>query len=153
MKFRLDSFLTQLLVQISLCTIALATVGGMRVVAESQWVSFGRASNGEVLQLDIGSVTYRIMPVNDRINTEGMAEEDIRRRIPHHRVLAFEYKIGERKRKAYTAACQGGQLLANPSWRTFTTYIDHWPQYFSVPAHSLASQKLLREVCGLGLVR
>jgi hypothetical protein len=86
------------------------------------------------------------MPVNDEINMEGRdgTETD---NIPMRKVVSFTYNIGGRERHAYTTSCNGKNLATNPSWRTATTYIDYWPQYFSVMADSLVSKKMLKQVC------
>jgi hypothetical protein len=92
------------------------------------------------------------MPVDDKINMEGRdgTETD---RIPMRKVIAFSYKIGERTRRAYTISCNRKNLKANPSWRTATTYVDYWPQYFSVAANTPASRQMLKNVCTLGVAK
>lgn len=119
------------------------------VVAQDRaqkWVNFGTVANGERLQLDLASIQSSTMPVNDKINMEGRdgTETD---KIPMQKVVLFNYNLGGRKRFAYTTSCNGRNLAANPSWRTATTYIDYWPQYFSVKADSPVSKKMLKQVC------
>ena len=113
-----------------------------------QWIDFG-AAKGEQLQLDTSSVMSIKMPVDDRINMEGGADEGSK--VPMRKVISFKYKIGGRTRSAYTISCDGKKLKSNPSWRTATTYIDYWPQYFSVKADSPSSKQMLKNVCILGI--
>jgi hypothetical protein len=112
------------------------------------WIGFGSIGNGERLRLDTASIKPGTMPVNDKINMEGRdgTETD---RIPMRKVVLFTYNIGGRERHAYTTSCNGKNLAANPSWRTATTFVDYWPQYFSVKADSLVSKKMLRQVCAV----
>ena len=111
-----------------------------------KWIGFGEVGNGEQLRLDTASIQSGTMPINDKINMEGRdgSETD---KIPMRKVVLFNYNIGGRERHAYTTACNGRNLAANPSWRTATTYIDYWPQYFSVKADSPISKKMLKQVC------
>ncbi len=132
------------------CTIMAAIVPMFAnpVVAQDRspkWMSFGIVGN-ERLQLDLASIQSSTMPVNDKINMEGRdgTEPD---KIPMQKVVLFNYNIGGRKRHAYTTACNSKNLAVNPSWRTATSYIDYWPQYFSVKADSPVSQKMLKQVC------
>jgi hypothetical protein len=116
----------------------------------AQWIDFGTVSKGERLQLDANSIIRSTMPVDDRINMEGRdgTETD---KIPMRKAIAFSYKIGGRTRHAYTISCNGKNLKAKPSWRTATTYIDYWPQYFSVAADTPASKQMLKNVCALSI--
>jgi hypothetical protein len=113
---------------------------------QPQWLDFGTIGNGDRLLLNITSIQSGKMPVNDKINMEGRdgTETD---NIPMRKVVLFTYNIGGRKRHAYTTSCSGINLAVNPSWRTATTYVDYWPQYFSVQADSPASRKMLKQVC------
>jgi hypothetical protein len=117
---------------------------------QQNWIGFGSVVNGEQLRLDTASIKPGKMPVNDKINMEGRdgTETD---RIPMRKVVLFTYKIGGRERHAYTTSCNGKNLAANPSWRTATTYLDYWPQYFSVKADSPVSKKMLRQVCAVNI--
>ncbi|WP_310481967.1 hypothetical protein [Chamaesiphon sp. VAR_48_metabat_403] len=132
------------------CTIMTAIVPMFAnpVVAQDRsqkWIGVGKIGD-ERLQLDLASIQSGTMPTNDKINMEGRdgTETD---KIPMQKVVLFNYNIGGRKRHAYTTACNGRNLAANPSWRTATSYIDYWPQYFSVKADSPVSQKMLKQVC------
>jgi hypothetical protein len=138
---------------ILLCTITTVSLISGAAIAQdkpAQWIDFGTASKGERLQLDANSILRSTMPVDDRINMEGRdgTETD---KIPMRKVIVFSYKIGGRDRRAYTISCNGKNLKANPSWRTATTYVDYWPQYFSVAADTPASRQMLKNVCALGV--
>jgi hypothetical protein len=113
---------------------------------QPKWIDIGTFGNGDRLRLDIASILPGTMPVDDKINMEGRdgTETD---NIPMRNVVVFTYNIGGRKRHAYTISCNGKNLVANPSWRTATTYIDYWPQYFSVKADSPIGKKMLKQVC------
>jgi hypothetical protein len=140
----------------SLVIAVLSSVSGAAIAQDkpSKWIDFGKVGTGERLQLDVNNVLLSRMPIDDRINLEGMTDEDIKNaKIPMRRVIFFNYKIGGRLRNAYTISCNGKNLTANPSWRTSTTYIDYWPQYFSVPADSPTSRQMLKNVCVLGAAK
>jgi hypothetical protein len=120
----------------------------------SKWIDFGRVGTTEKLQLDVNNIRYTQMPIDDRQNLEGMTGEDIKNaKIPMRDAISFTYKIGGRTRFAYTVSCKGKNLAPNPTWRTSTTTIDYWPQYFSVPADSPASRQMLKNVCGLATAK
>ena len=135
---------------------AISLIAGAAIAQNkpSKWIDFGSVGTGERIQLDINSVKQTQMPVNDRTNMEGMTDEDIKTsKIPMREVISFTYKIDGRSRYAYTISCKGRNLTVNPSWRTSTTSVDYWPQYFSVPADSPASRQMLKNVCSLGAVK
>lgn len=117
---------------------------------QEKWVDFGQTNNGEIIKLNERSVKFEIMLADETLNDEDRfySENDT---YPKVKVVIFEYSIGGRTRNAYTKSCNHGKLSANPSWKTYTTFIDYWPQYFLVPADSIASQNMLRRVCTLSL--
>ncbi len=120
-------------------------------VANSQsqkWINFGKTNSGEKLRLDISSIKFEMMAVDDTINMEGRDNDDVKG-IPMHRVIAFKYNIGGRNRSSYTTSCSGRKLTTNPGWRTFTSYVDYWPQYFSINADGNSSVRMLKKVCEL----
>jgi hypothetical protein len=88
-----------------------------------------------------------MMLADDSLNNEDGFYDN----LPKIRVVAFDYSIGGRTRSAYTRSCNSGNFAANPSWRTYTSFIDYWPQYFSVEADSVASKRMLQRVCTLSL--
>ncbi len=116
-------------------------------VNQEQWVDFGKTNSGETLSLNESSIKFERMLVDDSLNNEDGFYDN----LPKIRVVAFEYSVGGRKRSAYTKSCNRGNLAADPSWRTYTSFIDYWPQYFSVEADSVASKKMLQRVCTLSL--
>ena len=116
-------------------------------VKPERWVEFGKTKSGETLKLNESSIKFEMMLADDSLNNEDGFYDN----LPKIRVVAFDYSIGGRKRSAYTKSCNGGNLAANPSWRTYTSFIDYWSQYFSVEADSVASKKLLQRVCTLSL--
>jgi hypothetical protein len=131
---------------ITAITIAMLSRSVIAQERQQKWIGFGEVDNGEQLRLDTASIQSVTMPVNDKINMEGRdgTETD---KIPMRKVILFTYNIGGRDRHAYTISCKGKNLAANPSWRTATTYLDYWPQYFSVKADSPVSKKMLKQVC------
>jgi hypothetical protein len=136
---------------LTLATITIASISTIAIAQDkpAQWIEFGTVGEGERLQLDTNSVLRSKMPVNDRTNMEGLDGTETTN-IPMRKVVVFTYKIGGRTRHAYTISCNGRNLNADPSWRTSTTYVDYWPQYFSVKADSSVSQQMLKNVCVLG---
>jgi hypothetical protein len=130
----------------SAMTIAIASNPVIAQDRQQKWIGFGDIGNGEQLRLDTVSIQSGTMPVNDKINMEGRdgTETD---KILMRKVVLFTYNIGGRERHAYTTSCNGKNLAINPSWRTAITYIDYWPQYFSVKADSPVSKKMLKQVC------
>ncbi|MBD2666747.1 hypothetical protein B6N60_02957 [Richelia sinica FACHB-800] len=123
------------------------------VLAQSQqkkWVDFGQTNSGEIIKLNENSVKFEIMLADDTLNNEDGFYSD-NDKYPKVKVVVFEYNIGGRKRNAYTKSCDYGKLTTNPSWKTYTTFIDYWPQYFLISADSVASQNMLQRVCTLSL--
>ncbi|MFE1746036.1 hypothetical protein [Coleofasciculus sp. H7-2] len=114
---------------------------------QERWVDFGKTNGGETLRLNEKSIKFEMMLLDDTLNNEDGHYDN----LPKIRVVAFDYSIGGRKRSAYTKSCNGGNLATNPSWRTYTSFIDYWPQYFSVEADSVASKRMLERVCTLSL--
>ena len=114
---------------------------------QERWVDFGKTNSGETLRLNEKSIKFEMMLIDDTLNNEDGFYDN----LPKIRVVAFDYSIGGRKRSAYTKSCNRGNLAANPSWRTYTSFIDYWPQYFSVEADSVASKRMLQQVCTLSL--
>ena len=106
-------------------------------------MNFGKINSGEILKLNTSSIKFRMMLVDDTINEEGGYEGN----VPRIKVVAFDYSIGGRKRSAYTKSCQDGNVGDRPSWKTYTSFLDYWPQYFQVEADSIPSQKMLQRVC------
>jgi hypothetical protein len=86
-----------------------------------------------------------------------VSEQLIREIAKHPKILqtieVFDYSISGRKRSGYTKSCKQGNLAANPTWKTYTSLIDYWPQYFLVEADSVASKKMLQRVCSLSLYK
>jgi hypothetical protein len=147
---RLNSAIFSLV--IAVVTISIGSTAAISQDKPSKWIDFGKVGTGERLQLDVNNVFRTRMPIDDRTNLEGMTDEDIQTaKIPMRGVISFNYKIDGRLRRAYTNSCKNKNLTANPSWRTSTTFIDYWPQYFSVPADSLSSRQMLKNVCILGV--
>lgn len=114
---------------------------------QERWVDFGKTNGGETLRLNEKSIKFEMMLLDDTLNNEDGHYDN----LPKIRVVAFDYSIGGRKRSAYTKSCNAGNLATNPSWRTYTSFIDYWPQYFSVEADSVASKRMLERVCTLSL--
>lgn len=142
--------LMQLIKSATALAIASLSIFSTPVLAQTnqeQWVDFGRTNGGETLRLNEKSIEFEMMLTDDSLNNEDGFYDD----LPKIKVVAFDYSIGGRKRSAYTKSCNSGNLAANPSWKTFTTFIDYWPQYFLVEADSVASHKMLQRVCTLSL--
>ncbi|MGQ4647122.1 hypothetical protein [Lyngbya aestuarii] len=140
----------QLIKSATALAIASLSIFSTPVLAQTnqeQWVDFGRTNGGETLRLNEKSIEFEMMLTDDSLNNEDGFYDD----LPKIKVVAFDYSIGGRKRSAYTKSCNSGNLAANPNWKTFTTFIDYWPQYFLVEADSVASQKMLQRVCTLSL--
>lgn len=140
----------QLIKSATAVAIASLSIFSKPVLAQvnpERWVEFGKTKSGETLKLNESSIKFEMMLTDDSLNNEDGFYDN----LPKIRVVAFDYNIGGRKRSAYTKSCNGGNLAANPSWRTYTSFIDYWPQYFSVEADSIASKKLLQRVCTLSL--
>jgi len=132
-------------VGIAIASLSLLSTPALAQSIPQRWVDFGTTNSGETLKLNETSIKFEIMLVDDTLNNEDGHYDN----LPKIRVVAFEYSIGGRKRSAYTKSCNQGNLAANPSWKTFTSLIDYWPQYFLVKADSVASKKMLQRVCTL----
>jgi hypothetical protein len=117
---------------------------------QDKWVDFGKTHSGEILKLNESSVKFEIMLADDTLNNEDgfYSNND---KYPKVKVVVFDYKIGNKKRSAYTKSCDNGRLTANSRWKTYISVIDYWPQYFIVEADSVASEKMLQQVCTLSL--
>ncbi len=137
---------------LTITAIAIISCAASAQEKQPRWIDFGAVGTGDKLQLDINSILRTKMPIDDKINMEGRDGSETAS-IPMRNVIAFSYKIGGRTRSAYTISCNGRNLNATPSWRTSTTYVDYWPQYFSVPADSPASRQMLKNVCVLGIAK
>jgi hypothetical protein len=135
---------------IAIYSLAILTTPVFAQVDQEKWVYFGQTNSDEILKLNESSVKFQIMLADDTLNNEDghYSEND---KYPKVKVVVFDYNIGGRKRNAYTKSCDNGKLTANLSWKTFTSVIDYWPQYFMVEADSAASQNMLRRVCTLSL--
>ncbi len=132
---------------IAITSLSLFSTPVLAQANQERWVDFGKTKSGETLRLNERSIKFEMMLVDDSLNNEDGHYDN----LPKIRVVAFDYSIGGRKRSAYTKSCKDGNLAANPSWRTYTAFIDYWPQYFSVEADSVASKKMLQRVCTLSL--
>jgi hypothetical protein len=132
---------------IAMASLSLLSTPVLAQTNREQWVDFGKTNSGETLRLNERSIKFEMMLTDDSLNNEDGFYEN----LPKIRVVAFDYSIGGRKRSAYTKSCNRGNLTANPSWRTYTSFIDYWPQYFSVEADSVASKRMLQRVCALSL--
>lgn len=130
---------------IAIGTLSIFSTPSIAQTDRQQWMSFGQTNSGEILQLNTSSIKFRMMLIDDTINEEGGYES----KLPRIKVVAFDYSIGGRKRSAYTKSCQGRSITDRPSWKTYTSFLDYWPQYFQVEADSIASQKMLQRVCHL----
>lgn len=140
----------QLIKSATAIAMASLSIFSMPVLAQTnqeRWVDFGKTKSGEILRLNERSIKFEMMLSDDSLNNEDGHYDN----LPKIRVVTFDYSVGGRKRSAYTKSCNHGNLAANPSWRTFTSFIDYWPQYFSVEADSVASKKLLQRVCTLSV--
>lgn len=132
---------------IAIASLSILSTPVLAQTNQERWVDFGKTNSGETLRLNERSIKFEMMLIDDSLNNEDGHYDN----LPKIKVIAFEYSIGGRKRSAYTKSCKGGNLAANPSWRTYTSFIDYWPQYFSVEADSVASKKILQRVCTLSL--
>lgn len=142
------------IVTFSITAAVISTIASTAVAQDkpAQWIDFGVVGKGEQLQLDTNNIIRSTMPIDDKTNMEGISGDETTG-IPMRKVIFFNYKIGGRTRHAYTVSCQGRNLKAAPSWRTAITYIDYWPQYFSVQADSPASKQMLKNVCVLAMAK
>lgn len=132
---------------IAIASLSMFSTPVIAQINQEQWVDFGETNSGETLRLNKESIKFEMMLADDSLNNE----DGFYNNLPKIKVVAFEYSIGGRKRIAYTKSCSDGNLAANPSWKTYTSYIDYWPQYFLVKADSVASKKMLQRVCTLSL--
>lgn len=132
---------------IAIASLSIFSTPVLAQMNQERWVDFGKINSGETLKLNETSIKFEMMLVDDTLNNEDGFYEN----LPKIRVVAFDYSVGGRKRSAYTKSCNSGNLAANPSWRTYTSFIDYWPQYFSVEADSVASKNMLQRVCTLSL--
>lgn len=132
---------------IAIASLSMFSTPVLAQINQERWVDFGKTNSGETLRLNKESIKFEMMLADDSLNNE----DGFYNNLPKIKVVAFEYSIGGRKRSAYTKSCNGGNLAANPSWKTYTSFIDYWPQYFLVKADSVASQRMLQQVCGLSL--
>ncbi|HEY9602054.1 MAG TPA: hypothetical protein V6C85_10625 [Allocoleopsis sp.] len=132
---------------IAIASLSIFSTPVLAQISQERWVDFGKTNTGETLRLNESSIKFEMMLVDDSLNNEDGFYDN----LPKIRVVAFEYSIEGRKRSAYTKSCTRGNLAANPSWRTYTSFIDYWPQYFSVNADSVASKRMLQRVCTLSL--
>ncbi|MBE9127284.1 MULTISPECIES: hypothetical protein [unclassified Coleofasciculus] len=134
---------------IAIASLSMFATPVIAQINQEWWVDFGKTNNGETLRLNESSIKFEMMLVDDSLNNEDGFYDN----LPKIRVVTFDYSVGGRERSAYTKSCNGGNLAANPSWRTYTSYIDYWPQYFLVEADSVASQRMLQRVCTLSLAQ
>ena len=132
---------------IAITSLSMFSTPVLAQITQERWVDFGKTNTGETLRLNESSIKFEMMLVDDSLNNEDGFYDN----LPKIRVVAFQYSIGDRKRSAYTKSCTRGNLAANPSWRTYTSFIDYWPQYFSVNADSVASKRMLQRVCTFSL--
>ncbi|GAB4174280.1 MAG: hypothetical protein Fur006_04080 [Coleofasciculaceae cyanobacterium] len=132
---------------IAIASLSIFSTPVLAQANQERWVDFGKTKSGETLRLNERSIKFEMMLTDDSLNNEDGHYDN----LPKIRVVAFDYSIGGRKRSAYTKSCNRGNLAANPSWRTYTSFIDYWPQYFSVEADSVASKRMLQRVCTLSL--
>lgn len=132
---------------LALASLSIFSTPVLAQLNQEQWVEFGQTNSGETLKLNERSIKFEMMLPDDSLNNEDGHYDN----LPKMKVVAFDYSIGGRKRSAYTKSCNRGNLAANPRWRTYTSFIDYWPQYFSVEADSVASKRMLQRVCTLSL--
>lgn len=132
---------------IAIASLSIFSTPVLAQTNQERWVDFGKTKSGETLRLNERSIKFEMMLSDDSLNNEDGHYDN----LPKIRVVTFEYSVGGRKRSAYTKSCHRGNLAANPSWRTYTFFIDYWPQYFSVQADSVASKRMLQRVCTLSL--
>jgi hypothetical protein len=110
-----------------------------------QWTTLGKTNTGETLVLNDKSVGITEILTDESLNNEDGFYDN----YPKTKVVQFDYRIGGRKRHAYTKSCKNGAVIGNPNWKTYTTFIDYNPQYFLVEADSSASKKMIERVCYL----
>jgi hypothetical protein len=132
---------------IAIASLSIFSTPVLAQTNQERWVDFGKTNSGETLRLNERSIKFEMMLTDDSLNNEDGYYD----KLPKIKVVTFDYSIGGRKRSAYTKSCNRGTLAANPSWRTYTSFIDYWPQYFSVEADSVASKRMLQRVCTLSL--
>ncbi|HEY9666826.1 MAG TPA: hypothetical protein V6C91_08470 [Coleofasciculaceae cyanobacterium] len=132
---------------IAITSLSIFSTPLLAQVNKERWVDFGKTNSGETLKLNERSIKFEMMLIDDFLNNEDGYYDN----LPKIRVVAFDYSIGGRKRSAYTKSCNDGNLATNPSWKTYTSYLDYWPQYFLVEADSVASKRMLQRVCTLSL--
>ncbi|AFZ24985.1 hypothetical protein Cylst_2788 [Cylindrospermum stagnale PCC 7417] len=145
----------QLIKYATAITISSLSIFSTPVIAQinkERWVDFGKTNSGETLKLNESSIGFQMMLVDDTLNNEDGFYSD-NDKFPKIKVVVFDYRINGRKRSAYTKSCNSGNLAPNPTWKTYTSFIDYWPQYFLVEADSLASKKMLQRVCALSLYK
>jgi len=118
-------------------------------ITQQRWVDLGKTNSGETLKLNEKSIEFQLVLIDESLNNE----DGFYDKLPKTKVVAFEYSIGGRKRYAYTKSCKDGNVTSNPNWKTYTSIIDYWPQYFLVEADSVASKKMLQRVCALSLYK
>ncbi|MEB3220109.1 MAG: hypothetical protein VKN72_28280 [Nostocales cyanobacterium 94392] len=110
-----------------------------------RWTTLGKTNTGETLVLNDTSVEIVEILVDESLNNE----DGFYNNLPKKKVVQFDYRIGGRKRHAYTKSCKNGAVVGNAHWKTYTTFIDYNPQYFLVEADSAASKKMIKRVCSL----
>ncbi|WP_016949694.1 hypothetical protein [Anabaena sp. PCC 7108] len=135
---------------IIISSLSMLTIPVFAQVDQDKWVDFGKTHSGEILKLNESSVKSEIMLADDTLNNQDgfYSNKD---NYPKVKVVVFDYSIGDKKRSAYTKSCDNGRLTANARWKTYTSVTDYWPQYFEVEADSVASEKMLQQVCTLSL--
>ncbi|WP_413173360.1 hypothetical protein [Anabaena azotica] len=143
----------QLTKYVAAITISALSIFSTPVIAQTDkedWTNFGKVHSGEILKLNEKSVKFETILVDDTLNNQDGFYND-NDKFPKIRVVVFEYSINNKKRIAYTKSCNSGNLTANPYWKTYTSLIDNWPQYFRVDVDNVANQKMLQRVCTLSL--
>ncbi|MBS9391707.1 MAG: hypothetical protein HEQ29_00585 [Dolichospermum sp. LBC05a] len=145
----------QLIKCVTAITISSLSIFSIPVIAQTnkeRWVDLGKTNSGEILKLNDSSIGFQMMLADDSLNNEDGFYND-NDKFPKTKVIVFDYSISGRKRSGYTKSCKQGNLAANPTWKTYTSLIDYWPQYFLVEADSVASKKMLQRVCSLSLYK
>ncbi|MBK1990085.1 hypothetical protein A0J48_021575 [Sphaerospermopsis aphanizomenoides BCCUSP55] len=142
--------LTKYATAITISALSLFSTPVIAEIDKGQWVDFGKVHSGEILKLNERSINFENMLVDDTLNNQDGFYND-NDKFPKMKVVVFEYSLNNKKRIAYTKSCNSGNLTANPSWKTYTSLIDNWPQYFRVDVDNVASQKMLQRVCTLSL--
>ena len=130
---------------IAIASLSIFSTPALAQTNQERWVDFGKTNTGETLRLNERSIRFEMMLTDDSLNNEDGQYDN----LPKIRVVTFDYSVGGRKRSAYTKSCNRGNLAINPNWRTYISFIDYWPQYFSVNADSVASKRMLERVCTL----